>query len=159
MIVSVDQSTTATGYAIFHPRNEKSLVDSGTIRPKGDVMNRIEVIYKQIRQDLVRYRGSRPRVLAVEAAYLGPTWKSSTLTNAHLGELRGLLIGAARELDYWTLRVPTKEWRRSAGIRGEKPKHQAVQVVKVLYGKDVGQDEAEAILIGHHVLRTGRMEC
>lgn len=148
-ILAFDQSTQKTGWAVF---DNGVLLDSGVcdLHKEKDVDVRLRGLFS-FANELVSKR--QPNLIAAEGVSLqNPNVK----TIVELARVQGLLQAAAYSLPG---SVPIvfympAAWRKVVGIqmgRGVKRaelKKAAIAMVAEKYGKQVSDDEADAILIG-----------
>lgn len=103
-------------------------------------------------------------VVAIEEQFLG----KSPSTLVKLVETRTRWMQAFEALGHRVILVRPETWAKSsisgmpggggtmhAGAKREIRKAAAKAWVKAVYGVDVGEDEADAICIGHHAMSTG----
>lgn len=88
-----------------------------------------------------------PDYIALEDVQL----QSNADTHKKLSMLLGVLENALLEGKYQYEIIPVGEWRKLTGVKGRKREEQkksAQAIVQRIYGLDVSEDEADAILIG-----------
>lgn len=148
-ILAFDQSTQKTGWAIFE---DGVLLDSGVydLHKEKDVDVRLRGLCGFIREFIPE---QQPNLVVAEGVSLqNPNVK----TIVELARVQGLLQAATYSLPVY---VPVvffmpAAWRKAVGIqigRGVKRaelKKAAISMVAERYGKQVSDDEADAILIG-----------
>lgn len=144
-ILSLDQSTMKTGYAVFDDAN---LISHGIVdlHKEKDAWEREQLMRIKIK-DLIKQH--RPKVVVLE----GVSAKSNPQTVILLGRLQGYIMAAAwdKNADI-KIYLPT-EWRKldhiKQGPRTRKElKEQSISLVLDAYGLSLPEDEAEAIAIG-----------
>lgn len=148
-ILSVDQSTSSSGFAIFQGKN---LIQSGIYKPKGELYNRIhqtkEYIRELINNNDIKY------VFIEDIQY-----QRNQKTFKILANLQGVLVNLLVELDIPFEIVPPsrwKAWNQIEGKRREQQKENAKRKCKEIFGREFHEDEADAIMIGLyglHVLK------
>lgn len=145
-LISLDTSTTETGFAIFH---DAILKKSGVIQSQEDdgPLGRLKSMGQGILELLDK---ESPDIVVLEKMNVGRNVKTARL----LSELTGIVIG-------WTLRHPKvyyeelspSEWRSSLGLQGkfsrEEMKRLSIQYVIENTGHEpVSDNEADATCIG-----------
>ena len=152
-MLALDTSTTKTGYAVYENGvlTRHGVVESGkklgADERTVDMMHRIHTLFSE----------TTPDIVVVEMVAVG----RNHTTNRELCEI----VGAVRyqsvldSIDCYEIRPA--EWRKMVCDKGEKVtgnrdalKKWDIQKVKMLYGLDVGDDEADAILIGLAYIKT-----
>lgn len=145
-LLSMDTSTTETGFAIFH---DAILKNSGVVQsteesgPLGKLKSMGEGLLALLDKE-------KPDIVVLEKMNVGRNVKTARL----LSELTGIVIG-------WTLRYPKvyyeelspSEWRSALGMQGkfsrEEMKRRSIQYVIENTGHEpVSDNEADAICIG-----------
>lgn len=145
-ILSFDQSTVLTGYAVF---DNETLVSHGVIdfHKEDDLLARANMMWIEIDgliQDL------RPDVIVYEGVAL----QNNAQVLIKLGNLQGHIMASA-----WRANIPfvsylPTTWRKrlgfrqGGGVKRSELKKQAVTIVEETYGIHVREDEAEAVAIG-----------
>lgn len=144
-VLSLDQSTMKTGYAVF---NDNLLITHGVIdlHKEHSSWEREQLMRIKIK-DLIKQH--RPKVVVLE----GVSSKSNPQTVIMLGRLQGYILSAAWDKNADTkIYLPT-EWRKINGIKQgprtrQELKEQSIRLVEDSYGVTLPEDEAEAIAIG-----------
>lgn len=148
-ILAFDQSTVKTGWAVFE---DGQFVDSGVfdVHKEKDASRRSRQMYELL---LCKTLEVMPNlVVAEEVSLQNPNVK----TIVELSRIQGLVQAASYASlsnPFVTFYTPA-QWRKSVGIqtgRGIKRaelKKASTQMVAEKYGKNVSDDEADAILIG-----------
>ena len=142
-LIAFDQSTTRSGYCIMELGSAR-IIESGVIIPKknDDTIDRI--IYT-IKRCLHLVRTNEVAFVFIEGVQNQRNPKVFEI----LAKLAGSLEVMLHESGYIVNVVKASEWRKRVGIKGRKRadvKKEAIEMVKELYGLDVSEDEAEAIL-------------
>ena len=144
-ILSFDQSTIKTGYAVF---NDADLVAHGVIdlHKEKDAWEREQLMRINIKELIKQHR---PKVVVLE----GVSAKSNPQTVIMLGRLQGYIMAAA-----WDHHADVKvylptAWRKIDNIKQgprtrKELKEQSIALVVNAYGIRLQEDEAEAIAIG-----------
>lgn len=158
IVLSLDQSTTATGYALFIDREIKEF---NIYKPSGDRNTRIEKTREWLNEMIVRikeeYIGDIELVLEDIQMQGGnvETFKS-------LAQLQGVLINVGlQQLNEGNISKSksyyASAWKSSCGIKGARRKEQKKNAqLHVLnkYGIDAPEDVCDAICLGeHHILK------
>lgn len=148
-ILAFDSSTVKTGWALFE---DGELVESGVcdVHKEKDCAMRAEQMYKFF---VLKTVAVLPDMLAVEEVNIQ---NPNVRTLVELGRVQGWIQAATYSLPYPAKIIfyTPSQWRKAVGIqtgRGIKRaelKKAAVQMVLTQYGKQVSDDEADAILIG-----------
>ena len=144
-ILSFDQSTVKTGYAVF---DGTDLIAHGVIdlHKEKDAWEREQLMRVQIK-DLIKV--NCPKVVVLE----GVSAQSNPQTVIKLGRLQGHIMSAAWDNGADVkIYLPT-EWRKIDGIKQgprsrKELKEQSISLVLDAYGLSLPEDEAEAIAIG-----------
>lgn len=154
-ILSVDQSTTKTGYALFA---DGDLRTYGVIASKSkDSLVRMRDMCSQIQGLIKKYK---PSLLVIEKVSL----HSSVPTLVSLANLQGAIFQMCYEKDIAYVLYAPSTWRRIIGILGGKLKREdykkrAIAFVENSYGVTVSDDCAEAICMGlAYLIDTGVIE-
>ena len=144
-LLSFDQSTMKTGYAVF---DGADLVAHGVIdlHKEKSAWEREQLMRIKIKEAIKNYK---PNVVVLE----GVSSKSNPQTVIMLGRLQGHILSAA--WDHGSdvkIYLPT-EWRKLDGIKQgprtrSELKQQSIALVLDAYGVELPEDEAEAIAIG-----------
>ena len=152
MILSLDLSTKASGWAIF---DGTELLDYGCLKASStDVIKRIQKIIKELNRDIL----SQYQIDTVIVEEVRPDTGAGNLrTHKVLMWLQAALEFLIHEqypkakIEY----VYPSEWRKACGIKNgrgvkrETAKQLDIKFVKETYGLTVDDDEADAIGIGH----------
>lgn len=156
-ILSLDQSTIKTGWAVFEDSN---LVAHGVIdlSKEKDGWVRMQMMRQSV-DSIVREH--MPNDIILE----GIAMQRNVQTLIELGRLQGMLMASGFSRDIpCVLYLPTT-WRKilkfsqGAGVKREELKKQSMNCVKNAYGIEPGEDEAEAIAIGlAHLKKMGIIE-
>ena len=144
-ILSVDQSTSCSGFAIFQGKN---LIQSGIYKPKGELYNRIhqtkEYIRELINNNDIKY------VFIEDIQY-----QRNQKTFKILANLQGVIIDLLIELNIQFEIIPPSRWKTWNGIKGrkrEQQKENTKEKVKEIFGREFHEDEADAICLGLYAL-------
>ena len=145
-IVAIDNATERAGVSVF---DNGELVFFTLLRFEGDTIGRMlknrsvleDVIFKVWEPDLVVFEDIQ--------------YQTNVQTFKTLAMLLGNSLVSARKVGIKTETVLSKVWRSHFLISGKtrlEQKKQAIQKVKTMYGLDVNDDQAEAILIGKYAV-------
>ncbi len=141
-LVSLDLASKNIGVAVF---DNRVLVGQKKITIKGDFNERLYSIYHLLVDICLLWS---PDQIILEDIQL----QENVQTFKMLAELQGIakiaILNADRNIE--TMFVLPTVWRKIFGIGGERyaEKRKAIELVKEKYGLVVGDDVAEAILIG-----------
>lgn len=146
MLLSLDQATHNTGYAIFEDGN---LLTYGVIQAEGkDCTDRIMNTCDKV-ADMVLMYGIE------EAVIEGIEYRNNMKTYAQLANLQGALFRVFHESRIGVDVLSPATWRSAVGIhpakKREVQKQAAMDLVHDMLGRAVSDDEADAILqgVGH----------
>ena len=143
-LLSIDSSTSSTGYAIFV---DGQYSRSGCIDLK-NIKNSTERLSEMIRQLFLLIEKEKPDIVVAEEMVVARNMKTSRFLIMILGAVCGKCID--NNMFWYTLR-PT-EWRKL--IPGEKPtgrdklKTWSKETAKEMFGIEVNDDVSDAILVG-----------
>lgn len=153
-ILALDAATNVTGYAIY---DDDKLVTYGTFKATAtkETVERINEVKKWleviIEQDEIDYCGCEDIQLQ---RFNDNSSQFQVETYKALAQLRGVIADTLYELNIPHNFAYAAEWRKycgvSEGIGRENKKKQAQNKVKLWYGQDCTQDEADAICIGKY---------
>ena len=142
VILSFDTSSVSTGWAVF---KDDEYIKSGTIREDSNIKidKRVEEMCLKI---MNKIREVEPDVVCIE--------ELSVMRNAHTTRVLSKIISSVyvfclmNKIKYSEYSPP--EWRSVLGIKGKREvaKEEAIEYVKINYGKSVCDDEADAVCIG-----------
>lgn len=150
-LLSIDQSTKATGWAIF---DDTDLILHGVIAPKSgeDLWERMQIIRNEVDRLI---KENKPKAVVIE----GIAMLRDQQALIKLGQLQGLIMASAfsRHIPI-DIYMPT-HWRKlngfkqGGGVKRDFLKQQAIDMIEKDYGLSPTEDEAEAIAIGVAWLR------
>lgn len=147
-LLALDQSSKITGYSIF---KDNMLAASGTFEFSGDLGKRLMLIREKVAA-LIQEWGVTE--LAFEDIQMQG---GNVVTYKALAETLGVLEELATELKIKYTLVPAVTWRSTLGIGGRARADQkriAQAYVLNTYGRDVSEDESDAICIGAHMINS-----
>ena len=143
-LIAFDQSTRATGWCVMELKTA-DIVESGVIIPNKNDETIDRIIYT-IKRCLNLVRTNEVAFVFIEGVQV----QRNPRVYEVLAKLAGALEVMLYESGYLVNVVKASEWRKRVGIKGRKRadvKKEAIEMVKELYGLEVSEDEAEAILI------------
>lgn len=159
-LLSLDTSSTKTGWAIFENGiyKESGVLDWSHVKETED---RLQIMYIDIIQHINKYE---PDILVIEKDIVGSGKRQNMSTINTLVKLIGGIWAYCVQLNMSTpMNLPTgefiifyveytpSEWRSLVGINARKRddcKAASIKLIKDMYGKDVDDNEADAINIG-----------
>lgn len=152
-ILSLDQSTRITGFAIF---DDGSLVKVGKfdISPAGEIGNRLVRFRKKILSLIEEYNINK---VCFEEIQLQNNVMNNVDTFKKLANVYGVLLETLVEIDMDYEIISSNTWKSKCGIRKlgrEKEKKAAQDFVNTIYRIKVTQDEADAICLGYSCLQS-----
>lgn len=157
IILSLDASTTSTGYAVF---DAGVLIEHGAFRPTNDnPKDRIEKIYKDIKGLMNKYKFDD---VYIEDVPLSASINKRVAENLLL--LQGCILSLCFDFSVRFTQMEPSNWRRLCGLNSSKKrdeqKESAIKLVNEKFGFDYvwvdsktdsktgHSDICEAILIG-----------
>lgn len=147
-LLALDQSSHITGWAVFENEN---LLDSGIFEIKGnDFPKRLFKIKLQVLNLIDKYDINE---VIFEDIQLQET---KITTFKLLAEVIGMLVETFEEIQMPSSTVLAVQWKSTLKIKGrrrEEQKANAQKYVLETYGKQVSQDESDAICIGTYKLK------
>lgn len=149
-ILALDQATHVSGYAVFSGKN---LIDYGTFTTTedDDIKRSLQVkqwlisLIDQYQIDFVGLEGIQYQTAA------------GVTTFETLARLQGILAATCVEENVQYKIVPTNTWRNQCGVKGKtRPdkKRSMQRLAKEWFQINVGEDEADALGIGHYCVQT-----
>ena len=142
-LIAFDQSTTRSGYCIMEMGTAR-IIESGVIIPKKNDET-IDRITYTIKRCLRLVRTNEITFVFIEGVQV----QKNPVVYEVLAKLAGSLEIMLYESGYLVNVVKASEWRKRVGIKSRKRadvKKEALAMVKELYGLEVSDDEAEAVL-------------
>lgn len=144
-LIAIDQGSKKCGFAIFE---KGKVIDSGVIKTKGK--DRI-IRYKQILEDLTNLVCDTPcTIMAIEDVFLKRSGFSNPKTSKIMGETRGIIMSVGLQYGMAIESVNPSDLTGYLGINTRKEDKKLVTqaYVKDLLGREVAEDEADAVIIG-----------
>lgn len=157
LTLSLDISTSATGWAVFHGSD---LVQSGVLKHKSkSFFERGRFMASQLKaiqsRALQKYDCPFETIVVEKNSVMGPNQQSMISIGIVTGIILGRLI--AENVVFVNVSTWRKYWQFSYKDRSKKSmKKQAVDTVSVKFKKQVKDDEADAILIGSYFVNLGK---
>lgn len=151
-ILALDAATNTTGYSVY---DDGELVAYGVFKTdsKNNLTERINEVKLWLKNMLEQHQIDFLGIENIQLETYGHNNFQVQTYNA-LARLQGVLLDAAFEMNVDSDLAYATEWRKYCGVGGgtgrENKKKQAQDKVKVWYGKDCTQDEADAICIGKY---------
>lgn len=146
IVLSIDQANKA-GWALFD--NEKLIkYDVEDFEQYKDYTEKISNIKKWLNKTIKKYQ---PEICSIEDIQ----FQNNYDTYRKLAELKGVLENNLFEKEFLYFTIPASQWRSTCGVKGRKREEQkknAQIFVKNKFNIDVGEDEADAICQGWHVV-------
>lgn len=150
-ILSLDQSTHVTGYAIF---DDNQLISYGTFSAQGNEETDRFVSVKNWFISMVN--NWQPQMVSIEGIQYqdeGNGQKMGITVFQTLARLQGILMITCKELKLPFEICPTNTWRHFCGVKGRSRtdrKRSMQMLVKQWYDITVSDDESDAIGIGRY---------
>lgn len=151
--LALDAATNITGFALY---DDKELIYYGTFKADGglETTERINTVRHWLEKIIEE---AKPDFIGIENIQLqayGPRAEYQVETYRILANLQGVLLDTIFEHDISCELVYSTTWRATCGVgegTGRENKKKAAQnKVRLWYGIDCTQDEADAICIGKH---------
>ena len=142
-LIAFDQSTTRSGFCIME-MGSGDIIESGVIIPNKNDETIDRIIYT-IKRCLNLVRTNEVAFVFIEGVQV----QRNPRVYEVLAKLAGSLEIMLYESGYFVNVVKASEWRKRVGIKNRKRadvKKEAIEMVKEIYGLDVSEDEAEAVL-------------
>ncbi len=142
-ILSLDQSTSKTGYAIFENGELKKY---GIVRPSKKIneSNLISVFIKVIK----KIEEVKPDLICIEDVYIKKGKTFNVQTHKTLSNLQGMLISyfILNQIEYKIIHPNT--WKNKVVGNKKLTKEETQSFLKEKYQIDFKEDEADAVCIG-----------
>ena len=146
-ILSLDQSTTKTGFSVFEDDGLKSY---GIIRPKRDKnKSSLENMFLSI---VEKIEAEKPSIVLIEDVYLKKGKQFNIHTHKILSNLQGMCIAhfVLNQIEYEIIH-PTV-WKNRVVGKNKLTKKDTQSFLENLCSKHFKEDEADAICIGLYFL-------
>lgn len=161
IMLAIDPGSETVGWALFQ---DDGLLDSGIFKaidnkkkyPRVDerLNDRLDQIGKWLSQKISPSAAADPVDLVVAEEPWQVTGRGARPMIC-LNRAVGLIHGHAQASGAQFRTVHVHEWRKSAGVRSgnrQQMKEHAMDIAEALYDQRFTEDEAEAVLIGHHAV-------
>jgi Holliday junction resolvasome RuvABC endonuclease subunit len=127
------------------------LIKYGVIDVDTDLpmLERMKIMYEEIEKLILQ---EHPSYLAIE----NTQFQGNYSTYQSLSQIQGLIMSIVFKLDMPFLIISPSEWRSTCLIKGRKrveQKQGALDFVKLKFNIITGEDTAEAICLGYHVVK------
>lgn len=142
-ILGIDPGYTCTGYAlVLASHNSHRLIASGTIKPRGDLAERLNQIYTEVTEVI---RTHKPDMLSIENVFFHRDAQAAL----KLGQARGAAICAAAQADLPVHEYSAKFVKKTIVGRGAATKTQVKFMVARLLqvAERTSDDETDAMAI------------
>lgn len=146
-LLSLDQSTRCSGYAVF---KDGEYINSGVIDMTKSKLETDERSFEMAKQIWDVMKQCKPDVLVLENVQQQSNPKSMIV----LARLAGMIVGYAAAHNVQIKFMLPSQWRKilnysqGAGIKRQELKQQSINYIKENLGKELPEDECEAICIG-----------
>lgn len=144
--LSLDQSTTSTGYCIH---KDGQIIEIGVIQPKNDVLDqRIYEVYNTLRDIIVL---KNIRFVSFESIFLG----LDIQTFKNLAKLQGVIIYLCILTGSTYTEINIKRWKTYFKIEGlrKEQKAESIRLAEMLTKQKLGEDEADAVLMAVYCMK------
>lgn len=147
-LLSIDSSTTKTGWALFEDGNyiKSSVINLETSKYKNNSDQRIKDMCIQITDLLCKYK---PDIIVIEKLNVG---RNMVAVRA-LSKVIGVVYCYSILHDCFYFEIQPSQWRSQLGMQSSKRKRAEYKILSVDYvkrtlGKEVSDDEADSICAG-----------
>lgn len=148
-VISIDPSSTKTGYVIADTTNEDiNLIEYGSINLK-DKKNYLEVLYKKLEEKIKQFD---LQAIILET----PFYSINAQTLIKLGEVRGVIILLSQIYNLRLFQYTPAEVKISATGYGRSSKEEVMQMINRIFHLDIKDNDiadALAILYCHTLQR------
>ncbi len=140
-VISIDPSSTKTGYVIADTTNEDiNLIEYGSINLK-DKKNYLEVLYKKLEEKVKQFD---LQAIILET----PFYSINAQTLIKLGEVRGVIILLSQIYNLRLFQYTPAEVKISATGYGRSSKEEVMQMINRIFHLDIkDKDIADALAI------------
>ena len=149
-LLSIDQSSRITGYAIF--KNAKLIQYGKIVLNEDDLGERLVKLRSSILNLINEFQITE---IAFEDIQLQSNITNNVATFKSLAEVFGVIHELVEELNIPYKTILASSWKSTLSIKGRtrtEQKHNAQEKIKELYNIQPTQDECDAICIGIHYL-------
>lgn len=146
-IISLDQSTRCTGYAVFE---DGKYIESGVIDMNKSKLETDKRSFEMAKEIWKIIKKHNPQEIVIENVQQ----QSSPSTVIILARLAGMIIGYAEAHNIHVHILLPSQWRKALGysqgakVKRQELKQQSIDYVKNNLGLDLSEDECEAIAEG-----------
>lgn len=146
-VISFDQSTRRSGYAIFE---NGQYIESGVVDMNKSKLETDKRSFEMAKELWKVIKKSKPEKLVIENVQQ----QSNPATMIILARLAGMIIGYAEAHNVNVHILLPSQWRKALGysqgakVKRQELKQQSIDYVKENFGLDLSEDECEAICIG-----------
>lgn len=142
-IMSIDQSTSKSGYAIF---TNEQLAEWGVIRPSKKIhkVNMISMFFRIVK----KIEEENPDLILIEDVYMKKGKTFNVQTHKTLSNLQGMLIAyfMLSSIEYKV--IHPNSWKNKVIGKKKISKEETQYFLNKKYSKVFKEDEADAIAIG-----------
>ena len=150
-ILSFDQATAKTGFAVFD--NDK-LIESGVIKAKADTStDKLNEMFSLV---VLKIESTNPDIVVIEGVVL----QKSPYVLIMLAQLQGMIVGYCHKKGVLIEIFGATTWRKNLNfnqgikVARKELKRQAKEYASRLTDKKVTEDEADAICIGSSYVKS-----
>ena len=150
-LLALDQASQTTGYAIF---KDGKLFTYGKFSFDDDIAERLVKIRKKVLSLIEEYQIEE---VAFEDIQMQNNVMNNVQTFKVLSEVFGVILETLKEINIQYTIVSSNTWKSTLKIKGKsraEQKRAAQQYVVDTYEVKPTQDEADAICIGTHIIKT-----
>lgn len=150
-LLALDQASQTTGYAIF---KDGKLFTYGKFSFDDDIAERLVKIRKKVLSLIEEYQIEE---VAFEDIQMQNNVMNNVQTFKVLSEVFGVILETLKEINIQYTIVSSNTWKSTLKIKGKsraEQKRAAQQYVVDTYEVKPTQDEADAICIGTHIVKT-----
>lgn len=159
-ILALDAATNVSGYSIY---DDGTLVSYGTYKTNeaADTTARINQVKHWLEATIVDWKPDFVGIENVQLQTFGPQKTPQVELYRALANLQGVLMDTLFEYNIEAQLVYSSSWRKKLAIEasGRENKKKAAQAkVRLWYGVDCSQDEADAICIGKYFVLNNKKQ-
>jgi crossover junction endodeoxyribonuclease RuvC len=143
-ILGIDPGSIITGFGVIDVDKLKfNYITSGSIKTKGDFVNRIAIIFLEIQKIIIKHN---PDVVVIERIFMRPD-RPNPESSIKLGHARGAIISAAAINNFKIIEYSPNQIKKTLVGKGHASKDQVVfMVCKTLkLNKNPQTDAADAL--------------
>lgn len=157
-ILSLDQSTRVTGWAVFADNALQEYGKFDAENAGADIGKRLTYIREKIKALIEKYDIQK---VLVEEIQLQNTVGNNVVTYKKLAYVQAIIIQLLDEINIPYEVIASSSWKSTLGIKGRaraEQKKNAQIYVNTIYGIKATQDECDAICIGTHYIKQPKEE-